>query len=509
MRSTRSVGAGDVEGVGARARRVRRAVVERVEVVVHGLDLRPLHHGEAEPEEDVFELAAHARQQVQAPDRLRRRAGQRHVDAIRLPAALELLAAELLGARLDQRLERLARLVGGLADRAALLGRQLGDAAQQLRQLGLAPEVAHAQLLAAARRRSPPAISASACARSCSMRSIIVRRTLDEPGRARAPRVISYSATVAAIAAFSDSDAIGIRALRSHAATTSRGRPSRSAPTSSVSGAARRPRRPRRARRPARAALGGVGDQRDALAGQRRDVLHARERDREDRAHARAHGLRRVRVGAAAARARRTSAPNALRRAQRSCRRCPGRRRRAGTRTAARAGARPALLVDADHARARAERRDALSASRVDVVKALLAEPSSPRGDSPRPRRARPRAPRARGPRPRPRSARCARARARVAQPLEVLQPWVCGWRCMWCHSMRSSVADLAVVAQKKRRPFRNDAREAKPMSIAGVRQPTPRGRPRQNVGTCRRRARRCRRAPCGRARRRPASGRA
>ena len=55
MRSTTLLG--DVEGVGARPRGVRGAVVERVEVVVHGLDLGPLHDGEAEAEEDVFELA--------------------------------------------------------------------------------------------------------------------------------------------------------------------------------------------------------------------------------------------------------------------------------------------------------------------------------------------------------------------------------------------------------------------------------------------------------------------
>ncbi len=50
-------GVGDVEGVRARPRGMRRAVVERVEVVVDGLDLGPLHDGEAEAEEDVFELA--------------------------------------------------------------------------------------------------------------------------------------------------------------------------------------------------------------------------------------------------------------------------------------------------------------------------------------------------------------------------------------------------------------------------------------------------------------------
>ena len=47
----------------------------------------------------------------------------------------------------DQRLDRPARLVGRLADLAALLGRQLGDPAQQLRQLGLAPEVLDAEAL--------------------------------------------------------------------------------------------------------------------------------------------------------------------------------------------------------------------------------------------------------------------------------------------------------------------------------------------------------------------------
>ena len=59
----------------------------------------------------------------------------------------ELIAAraqELDAAEIDT---RLARLVGRLADRAALLGRELGDAAQQVGQLGLAPEEAHAQLL--------------------------------------------------------------------------------------------------------------------------------------------------------------------------------------------------------------------------------------------------------------------------------------------------------------------------------------------------------------------------
>ena len=48
-------------------------------------------------------------------------------------------AAELRVAGVDERLERDARLVGGLAGRAALLRRQVAHAPQQVGQLGLAP----------------------------------------------------------------------------------------------------------------------------------------------------------------------------------------------------------------------------------------------------------------------------------------------------------------------------------------------------------------------------------
>jgi hypothetical protein len=44
-------------------------------------------------------------------------------------------------------LERLAHFVGALADLAALVGRQLADPAQQVGQLGLATQQAHAELL--------------------------------------------------------------------------------------------------------------------------------------------------------------------------------------------------------------------------------------------------------------------------------------------------------------------------------------------------------------------------
>ena len=75
------------------------------------------------------------------------RARQRDVDGVGGEADVELAALELRPARLDRGLERLARLVGRAADRAALLGGSCGDAAQQVRQLGLAAEVGDPRLL--------------------------------------------------------------------------------------------------------------------------------------------------------------------------------------------------------------------------------------------------------------------------------------------------------------------------------------------------------------------------
>ena len=145
VRSSTSVG--DVEGVRGLARRVVRVVVEGVEVVVDELDLGALGDREPEPEEDVLDLAPGCGDQVQAPGRQRRVAGQGDVDGVGGQACVELAGLERRRPRLDRGLDRLARLVAGLAHGAALVGRQVAHAAQELGQLGLAAQVAHPDLL--------------------------------------------------------------------------------------------------------------------------------------------------------------------------------------------------------------------------------------------------------------------------------------------------------------------------------------------------------------------------
>ena len=107
----------DVEGVGAVARGVRDRVVERVEVVVDEVDLGALGDREAEAEEDVLDLAAGRGEEVVAADGLGRRAGQRDVDAVGDELRVELAGLERGRPLVDERLERLARLVGAAAHR--------------------------------------------------------------------------------------------------------------------------------------------------------------------------------------------------------------------------------------------------------------------------------------------------------------------------------------------------------------------------------------------------------
>ncbi len=80
--------------------------------------------------------------------------GQGDVDPVLGEPRFQLAGVKRLATRLDQRLELLARLVGAGADHAPFLGRQLGDPAQDRRQLGLAAEVADPQLLQLRRARS-------------------------------------------------------------------------------------------------------------------------------------------------------------------------------------------------------------------------------------------------------------------------------------------------------------------------------------------------------------------
>ena len=140
---------GDVERVGLLPRRMVRVVVEGVEVVVDELDLWALGHSEPEAEEDVLDLAARGGDEMQPAGRQLRVAGQGDVDGVGREAGVELARVQGGGASLELGLDRLARLIAGLAHGAALVGRQVADAAQELGQLGLAAEVADPDLLQA------------------------------------------------------------------------------------------------------------------------------------------------------------------------------------------------------------------------------------------------------------------------------------------------------------------------------------------------------------------------
>ena len=103
MRSTTSsasaASGGDVERVRARARRVRRVVVERVEVVVDELDLGALDDPEPRPTKTSSISRRVAVSRCRRPTGARRVAGQRDVDAVARPGARVELAGLELGAR--------------------------------------------------------------------------------------------------------------------------------------------------------------------------------------------------------------------------------------------------------------------------------------------------------------------------------------------------------------------------------------------------------------------------
>ena len=216
------------------------------------------------------------------PTGLRRVAGQRHVDAVLGQAAVELGRLELRGALLEQRLERLAHLVGGLADRAALLGRQLADRAQRRGQLGLAARGSGPAAPRARRRGRRRAIAASAS-----------RAQLVQVSHGAAILfATSYSATVAAIATFSDSgpsaaagSARRARGLAARRQALALGAEAAARPGGAPAHRSARSRAAHRARRVVPAELV--------------EAARARAAGAKMRAHARPHRLRRVRVGAA------------------------------------------------------------------------------------------------------------------------------------------------------------------------------------------------------------------
>ncbi len=166
----------------------------------------------------------------------------------------------------------------------------------------------------------------------------------------------------------------------------------------------------------------------------------------------------------------------------------------------------PALLVDGDHARAGAERGHARERGALDFVEVVVAEVRAGQPVALERRRVRRASAAAIRSSPSARNMPLRGAPALGVQAAHGLQAGVVGMRSghvVGCvDAVRSCNKKGAVL-------FRSDAREAvcrlPGPRRSGVRQPTPRGRPRQNVGMCLRRARRCRRAPCGRARRRPA----
>ena len=95
------------EGRQGRPRGVPGREVEPVEVVVGRLDLPPVDDAVAEPEEDVLDLAADLRDQVEVPA-LVPADGQRHVGPFVREAPVELRPLELGLAHADRRLDPLA-----------------------------------------------------------------------------------------------------------------------------------------------------------------------------------------------------------------------------------------------------------------------------------------------------------------------------------------------------------------------------------------------------------------
>src|SRR2546426_8436962 len=117
--------------------------VERLEVVVVGLDLGPLGDREAEAGEDRDDLVVDARQRMQRPPR-RAAARQREAEPPTAPLGLSLRLVGRGEPRVQQAFELALGLVRSRADERALIRRQRAERSQELRQGALAAEHADA-----------------------------------------------------------------------------------------------------------------------------------------------------------------------------------------------------------------------------------------------------------------------------------------------------------------------------------------------------------------------------
>ncbi len=124
----------DVKRIHRVTRRMVLGDVERLEIVVRRLDLRPLHHRVAEREENPLDLLERLLQWMPRADRPHD-PGQGKVQAIPLPGgSLDGNARSLLKSLLDVRLKR----IKFLADRALQIGRSglqpvVGDSGENSR----------------------------------------------------------------------------------------------------------------------------------------------------------------------------------------------------------------------------------------------------------------------------------------------------------------------------------------------------------------------------------------
>ena len=125
---------------------------EGVEVVAGGLDLAAVDDLVAEAEEDVLDVPPHLRRRMERAaasraDRAEQLGRQRDIDGLRREPRVELLALELLLARGERPLDRLA---GGVQGHARLAVAHLSE--REL-QVGLAAEVLDVKLFELAGRR--------------------------------------------------------------------------------------------------------------------------------------------------------------------------------------------------------------------------------------------------------------------------------------------------------------------------------------------------------------------